>query len=74
MFQTSPNSWMTQSLYEFWRHLLTKQTSDRSLFIAGGGGEEDFGEDYLILRTTKGGITENFGRIQRGHHSNLLGK
>ena len=44
------------------------------IFIAWAGGEEDFGEDYLIFRTTKGGITENFGRIQRGHHSNLLGK
>ena len=45
---------------------------------------EDFGGDHLILgeqkggsvitENPKGGITENFGRIQRGDHSNLLGK
>ena len=54
---------------------------DRSLFITWGGSE-DFGGDHLIFRRTeggsvvtespKGGITENFGRIQRGDHSNLL--
>ena len=54
-------------------------TRNRSLFITGGGG------DHLIFRRTKGGsvithenpkgrITENFGRIQRGDHSNVLGK
>ena len=50
---------------------------DRSLLIvrgAGGGGAEDFRGDHSIFRRTKGGITENFGRIQRGDHSNLLGK
>ena len=46
---------------------------------------EDFGGDHLIFRRTKGGsvithenpkgrIAENFGRIQRGDHSNVLGK
>ena len=49
----------------------------------GGGGSEDFGGDHLILGEQRGGsvvfespkgggITENFGRIQRGDHSNLL--
>ena len=40
----------------------------------GGGGAEDFRGDHLIFGRTKGGIAENFGRIQRGDHSNLLGK
>ena len=46
---------------------------------------EDFGGDHLIFRRTKGGsvithgnpkgrIAENFARIQRGDHSNVLGK
>ena len=51
---------------------------DRSLFISGGeGGAKDFGGgDYMIFRKTrggsvvtenpKGGIAENFGRIQKG--------
>ena len=38
------------------------------------GGAEDFRGDHLIFGRTKGGIAENFGRIQRGDHSNLLGK
>ena len=40
----------------------------------GRGGAEDFRGDHLIFGRTKGGIAENFGRIQRGDHSNLLGK
>ena len=51
--------------------------------LEGGGGCWEGG--HLIFRRTKqggsvvtenpkGGITENFGRIQRGDHSNLLGK
>ena len=32
----------------------------------GGRGTEDFRGDHLIFRKTKGGITENVGRIQRG--------
>ena len=44
------------------------------LMGGGGGGAEDFGRDHLIFRRTKGGITENFGRIQRGDYSNVLGK
>ena len=57
---------------------------DRSLFIARGEGAEGFRRNHLIFRRTKGGsvvtenskgrIAENFGRIQRGDHSNLLGK
>ena len=59
---------------------------DRSLFIAWGGsrGILGGGEDHLIFRRTEGGsvvtespkgvITEHFGRIQRGDHSNLLGQ
>ena len=56
-------------------------------FIAGGWGRaEDLRMDQLIFRRTKGGmgsvvtenpkggITENFGRNQRGNHSHLLGK
>ena len=53
--------------------------------VGGGGRVEDFGADHLIVRRTKGGsvitqenpkgrIAENFGRIQRGDHSNVLGK
>ena len=48
----------------------------------GGGGDKR--GDQSKLRTQKGGsvetenpkgeITENFGRIQRGDHSNLVGK
>ena len=48
-------------------------------YLSRGGG------DHLIFRRTKGGsvithenpkgrIAENFGRIQRGDHSNVLGK
>ena len=56
---------------------------DRSLFIAAGG-EGDFRGGHLILEEQKGGsvvtenprggIAENFGRIQTVGHSNLLGK
>ena len=53
---------------------------DRSLFIAGGGlwGITWFLEEKrggsVVTENPKGGISENFGRIQRGDHSNLLGK
>ena len=30
--------------------------------------------DQFVTENPKEGITENFGRIQRGDHSNLLGK
>ena len=36
-------------------------------------GAEDFG-GFLVFRKIKGGINENFGRIQRRVHTNLLGK
>ena len=45
--------------------------------IWGGGGAVDggfFGGGSAVTENPKGGITENFGRIQRGDHSNLLGK
>ena len=42
--------------------------------LAKKGGGEDFRGDHLIFGRTKGGIAENFGRIQRGNHSNLFGK
>ena len=32
----------------------------QSLFIAGGGGAEDFRGDHLILWTAKGGISQNW--------------
>ena len=48
------------------------------------GGTEKFRGDHLILgeqrgesdvtENPKGGIAENFGRIQRGDHPNLLVK
>ena len=49
------------------------------------GGKKDFRGDYLIFGrlqkggsfltdNPKGGIAENFGRIQRGDYSNLLAK
>ena len=61
---------------------------DRSLFIAkggwGGGGAGNFRGNHLsfgrtkggsvVTENPKGGITGNIGRIQRGNHSNLLGK
>ena len=59
---------------------------DRSLFIAweraedffGGGGVTYFlGEQKggsVVTENRKAGIAENFGRIQRGDHSSLLGK
>ena len=35
--------------------------------MGGGGGEgENCRWDHLIFGRTKGGITENFGRVQRG--------
>ena len=53
----------------------------RSLFIAGGGrilggnacilGEQK--EGSVVTENPKWGIAENFGRIHRGGHSNLLG-
>ena len=46
---------------EWWEISLCYKLRDRSLFIARGG---------RIL----GGITENFGRMQREDHSNLLGE
>ena len=56
---------------------------DRSLFIARRGeriwggitlflGEQKGGS--VVTENPKGGINENFGRIQRGDHLNLLGK
>ena len=41
---------------------------DRSLFITegdGGGGLDNFRGFFLIFGRTKGGITENLGRIHR---------
>ena len=50
--------------------------SDGSSFIAWGGGGGfgggGFAEDFAVGGNPKGGITENFGRIQRGDHSNLF--
>ena len=67
---------------EWWEISLCYKLRDRSLFIARGG--EDFGGDHLIFTKQKGGsvvtaepkrgITENFGRMQREDHSNLLGE
>ena len=52
--------------------------------LGGGRGGDDFRGDHLIFGRTKGGsvstekpkggIAENFERIRRGDHSNLLGK
>ena len=64
-------------------HLFSpSQIRDRSLFITGGRrilvgitsflGEQKGGS--VVTENPKGGIAENFGRIQRGNHSNLLGK
>ena len=48
---------------------------DRSLFIASGGerggGGGGFQGDHLIFERKKGGIAENFGRIQRGGTSQI---
>ena len=42
------------------------------IYRLGGGGGQKGGS--VETENPKGGITENFGRIQRGDHSNLLGK
>ena len=52
----------------------TKINQRRAKNVGGGGGAEDFRGDHLIFGRTKEGIAENFGRIQRGDHSNLFGK
>jgi len=41
-------------------------------YLSPGGVGGFLVGDRLILRRTEGGITENFGRIQRGDNSNLL--
>ena len=46
---------------------------DRSLFIVRGAGRGILGGS-VVTENPKGGITGNFGRIQRGDHSNLLRK
>ena len=66
------------------RRNLTSVIRDRSLFIAWEGGEDfrggslDFREnkrgESVVTSNPKGGITEKFGRIQRGDYSNLIGK
>ena len=67
------------------RRNLTSVIRDRSLFIAWEGGGEDFRGGSLDFRekkrgesvvtsNPKGGVTEKFGRIQRGDYSNLIGK
>ena len=53
-------------------------------YLSPGGGEEFGGrinwflgeqkEGSVVTEKPKGGITENFGRTQRGDHSSLLGK
>ena len=60
-------------------HIVQPQIRDPSLFIAWGGGETrgGFWGESVVTENPKEGITEiteNFGRIQRGDHSNLLGK
>ena len=40
--------------------------------LPGGRGGQKGGS--VETENPQGGITENFGRIQRGDHSNLLGK
>ena len=52
----------------------TKINQRRAKNVGGGGVAEDFRGDHLIFGRTKEGIAENFGRIQRGDHSNLFGK
>ena len=46
--------------------------------FAGGGGVTRFLEEQkegsVVTENPKGGITENFGRIRGGDHSNLLRK
>ena len=58
--------------------------SDRSLFIAGGGGARIWVVDHLIFRRTKGGISRDWEtkrgdhwklwKDSEGDHSSLLGK
>ena len=52
----------------------TKINQRRAKNVGGGEATEDFRGDHLIFGRTKEGISENFGRIQRGDHSNLFGK
>ena len=59
--------------------LMTKELSVSVAFLGTGhylsprGGGEDLGGGSVVAENPKGGITE-FGRIQRGDHSNLLRK
>ena len=45
--------------------ITAKHIRDRSLFIPWGS---------VVTENPEGGIAENFGRIQMGDHSRLLGK
>ena len=75
-------NWFELSRALYLTHCPT-QIRDPSLFItsggAGGGGEArgGFWGRSVVTENPKEGITEiteNFGRIQRGNHANLLGK
>ena len=46
----------------------------KTIWGGGSGGRRIFLGGSVVTENPKGGIAENFGRIQRGDHSNLLGK
>ena len=49
-------------------------TGGRGEAVARASDSHQFGLGPVITENPKGEIAENFGRIQRGDHSNLLGK
>ena len=49
-------------------------TGGRGEAVVRASDSHQFGLGPVITENPKGEIAENFGRIQRGDHSNLLGK
>ena len=76
VFQTNPSSWMTQSLYEFWRHLFKKQASGTrgtGHYLSPGGGGFGGGTNGF-LGGQKGGSLKTLEGFRGGTTQILLGK
>ena len=80
-----PPPWQKTNWFELSRALylthFPSQKRDPSIFIVGGGGggkaHGGFWGGSVVTENPKEeitAITDNFGRIQRGDHSNSLGK
>ena len=69
VFQTNPSSWMTQSLYEFWRHLFKKQASGTwgtGHYSSPGGGGIGGGRINGFLGEQKGGSLKTLEGFRGG--------